>query len=59
MPDTPANQPDYPQSTNQLAGCGFPQARLVAMVCAHTGSIVQMCVTSVKGKGNGEPEFDS
>lgn len=54
MPDTPANQRVFPQSASQSEGCGFPQGRLVAMVCARTGSILQMRTKPAKGKGTGE-----
>ena len=32
MPDTAANQRDYPQPYNQKPGCGFPIARIAAMI---------------------------
>ena len=31
MPDTPANQAEYPQMASQKPGCGFPIARIVVV----------------------------
>ena len=31
MPDTPANQAEYPQMASQRRGCGFPIARIVVV----------------------------
>jgi hypothetical protein len=42
MPDTPANQQMYPQSTRQKPGCGFPIMRIVAMFCLHSGTMTAM-----------------
>jgi len=54
MPDTPENQQAFPQSASQREGCGFPQGRLVGLVCATTGVVVDRHVTPAKGKGTGE-----
>lgn len=54
MPDTTENQELFPQSSSQLEGCGFPQGKLVAMVCARTGVVVHSHVSAAKGKGTGE-----
>ena len=40
MPDTPANQAEWPQASNQKAGCGFPQARICACFCLATGAVL-------------------
>ena len=40
LPDTPANQKDYPQPKTQKAGCGFPVARLVVLFCLACGALV-------------------
>ena len=37
LPDTQANQDQYPQPSTQKAGLGFPQCRLVALLCLGTG----------------------
>lgn len=54
MADTADNHKEFPQSTSQAEGCGFPLGRLVAMVCANTGVIVSMRAAAAKGKGTGE-----
>lgn len=40
MPDTPANQAQWPQPTSQKPGCGFPQARICACFCLATGALL-------------------
>lgn len=40
MPDTPANQARWPQQSQQKPGCGFPQARLSACFCLHSGALL-------------------
>ena len=37
MPDTPENQERFPQPSTQKAGCGFPVADFVAVICLATG----------------------
>lgn len=37
MPDTSANQADFPQSIAQKIGCGFPQARICACFDLYSG----------------------
>ncbi len=37
LPDTPENQAAYPQPASQKAGLGFPQCRLVALLCLGSG----------------------
>ena len=54
MPDTDANQKEFPQSTNQKKGVGFPLARLVLIVSLTTGCILRSLLGSHKGKGTGE-----
>jgi hypothetical protein len=48
MPDTPANQADYPQHTTQKAGCGFPTARVVAIFSLITGALVDFAVATLR-----------
>ena len=38
--DTPDNQADYPQPTNQKPGCGFPVMQQVALIDAHSGAVI-------------------
>jgi hypothetical protein len=40
MPDTPANQARWPRQSQQKPGCGFPQARLSACFCLHSGALL-------------------
>lgn len=40
MPDTAANQGRWPQQSQQKFGCGFPQARLSACFCLHSGTLL-------------------
>jgi hypothetical protein len=53
-PDTPANQAQYPQSSNQKAGLGFPLIRLVVLLSAATAMVHGAAFGSFKGKGSGE-----
>ena len=39
LPDTEANQDDYPQPSQQKPGCGFPVLRLVAFMSLATGAV--------------------
>jgi hypothetical protein len=56
MPDTPANQQDYPQLQNQKPGLGFPRLRLVVLLAFATAAAVGAALGPVKGKGAGETE---
>lgn len=40
MPDTEANQREYPQPSGQKKGCGFPVMRLVVSFCLTTGILL-------------------
>jgi hypothetical protein len=44
LPDTLANQRDYPQSRSQKAGCGFPLLRLVGVFSLATGVLLDYAV---------------
>jgi len=44
MPDTPLNQAAYPQSVNQLPGCGFPIAKIAALFSLATGTAVAVVI---------------
>ncbi len=54
MPDTAQNQARYPQPSTQGAGVGFPQARLVAVMCLATGAVLDAAMGPMSGKGNSE-----
>lgn len=42
MPDTTANQKDYPQPASQKPGCGFPMLKLVGLFCLASGALLQV-----------------
>ena len=44
MPDTPALQDTFGQSTEQRPGCGFPVARLLGLFHAGTGVLLKLVV---------------
>jgi DDE family transposase len=50
MPDTPANQQQYPQISAQQPGLGFPILRLVVVFSLAVGTVVDAAVGPYKGK---------
>jgi hypothetical protein len=56
MPDTEANQKEYPQLKSQKPGLGFPRIRLVVVLTFATAALVGAALGPVKGKGSGETE---
>ena len=54
MPDTPANQADYPQPTSQEPGLGFPLARMVVLFSLASAMVNDMAIGPVAGKETGE-----
>ena len=54
MPDTPANQSEYPQPASQEQGLGFPIARLVTITCLATGTVLNYALGTWRGKETGE-----
>jgi hypothetical protein len=54
MPDTPANQAQYPQSRSQKPGLGFPLCRLVGMMCLGSGAVLDAAMGPFRGKGGDE-----
>jgi len=54
MPDTPANQQAYPQSTAQQPGLGFPIVRMVVLLSLATGLLCDMALGPYAGKETGE-----
>lgn len=54
MPDTMANQSEYPQSKIQKAGLGFPLARLVAIISLSCGAVLEWAAGPCEGKRTGE-----
>jgi hypothetical protein len=41
MPDTAANQEQWPQSSAQAAGCGFPMLKLVGLFSLSSGALLE------------------
>jgi hypothetical protein len=54
MPDTPANQRDYPQPDTQKPGLGFPLARLGAVFSLACGAVLDLGICRYAGKGQSE-----
>jgi hypothetical protein len=54
LPDTAANQREYPQSPSQEPGLGFPMARLVVVFCLATGAALDAAMGRYQGKQTGE-----
>jgi hypothetical protein len=54
MPDTPANQAEYPQPVAQKPGLGFPLARIGAMFSLACGAVVGLGICRYAGKGQSD-----
>ena len=54
MPDTLANQQEYPQQKAQKKGCGFPIVRCVMLFCLSTGAALEIAMAPYRGKQTGE-----
>src|SRR4051812_1663258 len=54
MPDTPANQAEYPQPIAQKPGLGFPLARIAAVFSLACGAVVGLGTCRYAGKGQSE-----
>jgi len=54
MPDTPANQAEYPQVSGQRRGCGFPIARIVVVFSLAIGTVLDAAIGKYQGKQTGE-----
>lgn len=54
MPDTPANQAEYPQMSCQKRGCGFPIARIVVVFSLAVGTVLDAALGKYQGKLTGE-----
>jgi hypothetical protein len=57
MPDTPANQREYPQPNAQKPGLGFPILRAVVVFCLATGAVLEAALGRCVGRGTGEPSL--
>jgi len=47
MPDTPANQEQYPQHSSQKPGCGFPLMRMVGLFSLASGALLHFAKSSI------------
>jgi IS4 transposase len=54
MPDTSANQRDYPQPDTQKPGLGFPLARIAVIFSLACGAILDVGICRYAGKGQSE-----
>jgi hypothetical protein len=54
MPDTEANQAEYPQMASQKPGCGFPIARIVVVFSLSVGTVLEAALAKYEGKQTGE-----
>lgn len=54
MPDTRANQHQYPQAKTQAVGIGFPIARCVAVISLATACVIDLAIGPYAGKQTGE-----
>jgi len=54
LPDTSVNQETYPQPGSQQPGLGFPQCRLVGIMCLASGAVLNAAIGACKGKGSDE-----
>jgi hypothetical protein len=54
LPDTPNNQQSYPQSNSQQPGLGFPQCRMVGIICLASGALLNLATGPCQGKGSDE-----
>ncbi len=54
MPDTSANQTEYPQQSAQKPGLGFPIARIVAVISLAIGCVMGLAIGPFAGKLTGE-----
>jgi hypothetical protein len=54
MPDTPANQAEFPQAKTQQPGLGFPIARLVVVFALVVGTVLDAALGRYQGKQTGE-----
>src|SRR5690349_13865844 len=54
MPDTAANQAEYPQPSNEQPGLGFPLARLLVVFSLAVGTVLEAALGRFSGKQTGE-----
>jgi hypothetical protein len=54
MPDTEANQAEYPQSRSQKPGLGFPIARILVIISLAVGTVLDAAMGPYRGKQSSE-----
>ena len=54
MADTPANQAQFPQSSGQAPGLGFPIARLMVVFSLAQATVLDLALAPLRGKQTGE-----
>jgi hypothetical protein len=54
MPDTEANQAEYPQSRSQKPGLGFPIARILMVISLAVGTVLEAAMGPYQGKETSE-----
>lgn len=54
MPDTEANQAEYPQSRSQKPGLGFPIARILVVISLAVGTVLEAAMGPYQGKQSSE-----
>jgi putative transposase len=54
MADTAENQAEYPQSSSQAPGCGFPIARIVVLFSLAVGTVLEAAIGRYQGRQTGE-----
>lgn len=54
MPDTAANQKEYPQPSTQKKGLGFPMIRLLVLLTFATAGVIGCAMGPYQGKQTGE-----
>ena len=48
MPDEPSLQKVFPQQAGQKPGCGFPMARMTALFCWASGTLLELAADSMR-----------
>ena len=54
MPDTEANQAEYPQSRSQKPGLGFPIAHILLIISLAVGTVLEAAMGPYQGKQSSE-----
>jgi hypothetical protein len=57
LPDTVANQKQYPQPKTQKPGLGFPLVRVLVLLSLATAAVQGLAIGPYQGKQSGEPSL--